>query len=221
VVTVAASDTRVPPSRLGLRPGERYTRRQLLTATMVKSSNDAANSLARDHSGSTREFARLMTRKAAVLGARRSNFVNPHGLTAPGQYSTARDIARVAFHAYRNRTLRGMMRLKGYRFRYAGGRTRYLAATNKLLGTSAMYNGMKTGYTAASGRCLVTSASRGGGAVILVQLGSKTSRVFRDADRLVRWWAGRRGRLPTAASVDEPLGDRHASARAERLAGDA
>jgi len=186
-VTVAAEDTWVEPSKLGLRAGERYTRRQLLTSLMVKSSNDAAACLARAHSGSVSAFAREMNLYSMRLGNTHSHFVNPHGLTAAGQYSTARDIARIAYVAYRDPTLRQMMQLRGYSFRYADGRTRYLEATNKLLGVSPWVNGMKTGYTVPSGRCLVTSARRGGRDVIVVQLGSSTKHIFSDADRLVQW----------------------------------
>ncbi|MGC1481802.1 MAG: D-alanyl-D-alanine carboxypeptidase [Chthoniobacterales bacterium] len=185
-VTVQPADTRAEPTKLYVKAGETYARRPLLTTLMVKSCNDVADLLARDHSGSPAAFAQAMNRRAASLGATSSYFVNPHGL--PGsQYSTARDVGRIAFAAYRNSDLRSMMRLPSYTFRYQDGRTKTLEATNKLLKTSSMYNGMKTGYTVAAGRCLVTSASFGGRSLILVQLGSKTSYIFDDADRMMRW----------------------------------
>lgn len=186
-VTVAESDTTVEPSKLGLQAGETYTRRQLLTAMMVKSCNDAAACLARNHSGSIAAFAGEMNRYSALLGNTHSNFVNPHGLTAPGQYSTARDLARIAYVAYRDPVLRELMNLRGYTFRYADGRVRRLETTNLLLGGSPYVNGMKTGYTVPSGRCLVTSACRGGRDVIIVQLGSSTKHIFSDAARMVEW----------------------------------
>jgi D-alanyl-D-alanine carboxypeptidase (penicillin-binding protein 5/6) len=188
--TIAAQDTRVEPSRLGFKAGQSYTRRQILTAMMVKSENDAAAALARDHSGSIPAFARAMNRKAWSLGARSSHFVNPHGLPAP-QYSTARDMARIAFQAYREPALRRMMCLPSYTFVFSNGRSKTLEATNKLLGRSLIFNGMKTGYTNAAGRCLIASASSGGREVILVQLGSKTSYIFDDADRMLRWGLAR------------------------------
>jgi len=187
--TIAPQDTQVEPSKLGFRPGQSYTRRQVLTAMMVKSENDAAAALARDHSGSIPAFAQEMNQKAWSLGARSSHFVNPHGLPAP-QHSTARDMARIAFRAYHEPALRGMMCLRYYTFVFANGRPKTLEATNKLLGRSAIFNGMKTGYTDAAGRCLVASASSGGREVILVQLGSKTSYIFDDADRMLRWGLG-------------------------------
>ena len=62
-----------------------------------------------------------MNAKAAQLGAENSNFVNPNGLPRPGQFSTARDMARIAFAAYHNSTLREFMRLPGLTFTYSSG----------------------------------------------------------------------------------------------------
>jgi D-alanyl-D-alanine carboxypeptidase (penicillin-binding protein 5/6) len=134
-----------------------------------------------------------MNRKAAELGLRNSHFVNPHGLPASGQYSTARQMAKVAYHAYRNPTIRDIVRQKGYRFRYADGRVKYLENTNKLLGQFSLCNGMKTGYTHASGKCLISSAEYGGREVILVQLGSKSKYLWDDSQKLLTWGLRRQG----------------------------
>ena len=190
-VTIMPEDTRVEPTKLGLRPGERYTRRALLESIMVKSSNDACAALARDHSGSEAAFVENMNRAAWSLGARSSSFRNSHGLP-PEQYSTARDIARIAFAAYRDPVLRRMMEQRVVYFRHNTGRVTRLEATNKLLERSGAYNGMKTGYTYAAGRCLVSSGRLNGREVILVQLGSKTKHIFEDAERLMAW-SGRGG----------------------------
>ena len=187
-VRIARADTLVEPTKLGLREGEIYTRRELLHAVMVKSSNDAAAALARDHAGSEAAFAEEMTRVAAAFGARNSRFLNAHGLPAP-QYSSARDMARIAFQAYRQPDLRRMMLTRHLVFRLASGRTRTLKATNELLERSPEFTGMKTGYTIAAGRCLVTSATINGRELILVQLGSKSKYIFDDAERLLRWAA--------------------------------
>lgn len=185
-ITIAPVDTQAEPVKLFVKSGQTYTRRSLLTAMMVKSSNDAAAALARDHSGSVSAFVQAMNARAPMLGANSSYFANPHGLPA-SQFSTARDVARIAFFAYRKPELRAMMALPSYTFRFTTGRTTRLEATNKLLTRSPIFNGMKTGYTVAAGRCLVTSASYGGRQVILVQLGSRTKYIFDDAERMVRW----------------------------------
>lgn len=185
-VPVTPAATRVEPAKLYLRAGHTYTRGSLLAAMMVKSENDAAAVLAIDHSGSMEAFAGAMNRKAWSLGARNSYFLNAHGLPAP-QRSTARDMARIAYHAYREPVLRRWMNTQAYTFTFADGRTKTLKATNKLLERSPIFNGMKTGYTFAAGRCLVASASAGGRDVILLQFGSKTSYIFNDAERMLQW----------------------------------
>jgi D-alanyl-D-alanine carboxypeptidase (penicillin-binding protein 5/6) len=128
-----------------------------------------------------------MNAKARALGCANSNFKNPHGLTVGGQYSTARDMARVAMAAYRNAVIRDVVRRKHFSFRRADGRVVTLTNTNELLGAMPECNGMKTGYTVASGRCLISSATSGGREVILVQLGTKTKYIWEDARIMMSW----------------------------------
>ncbi len=196
-VRVASEDCAVEPTKLGFRPGEVYTKRQLLAAMLVHSCNDVALCLARNDAGSVAAFARLMNAKAAQLGAENSNFVNPNGLPRPGQFSTARDMARIAFAAYHNSTLREFMRLPGLTFTYSSGRSRFLEPTNRLVTRSPIFTGMKTGYTETSGRCLVSSASAGGRDIILVQLGGTHHMLFDDAQRLLLWGLERREGVPS------------------------
>jgi D-alanyl-D-alanine carboxypeptidase (penicillin-binding protein 5/6) len=191
-ITVAVTDTRVEPSKLYVSAGQSYTRRQLLEALLIKSSNDVAKVLARDHSGSSEAFGRAMTQRARELGALNSVFKNPHGLTQNGQYSTAQDMARIAYHAYQNRTIRDIVARKSCVFRYASGKTKMLENTNKVLKEMPACTGMKTGYTHAAGRCLVSSASWRGREVILVQLGSKSQYIWEDARKLMGWALGMR-----------------------------
>jgi D-alanyl-D-alanine carboxypeptidase (penicillin-binding protein 5/6) len=185
-VRVAKEDTTVEPTKLGIRTGETYTRRQLLRAMLVKSTNDCAAALARAHSGTIGAFAYEMDRLAARCGATCSHFVNPHGLPAR-QHSTARDMARVAFRAYRNPDLREAMAMRSYCFHYANGKLCFLEPTNRLLLRSPFFNGMKTGYTENAGKCLISSYSKGGRELILVQLGSHAPRIFDDAQVMMAW----------------------------------
>lgn len=200
MVRIQPSDARVEPTKLGLRPGETYSRRKLLSALIVKSENDAAAALARDASGTEAAFAAEMNRKARELDAVNSHFANAHGLPAP-QHSTARDMARIAYHAYREPLLRDLMATREYPFVLNSGRVRRLENTNKLLGKFLPVNGMKTGYTNAAGRCLIASASANGRDLIFVQLGSRTNWIFNDAERILRWGLG-----STAALLAENAG---------------
>jgi serine-type D-Ala-D-Ala carboxypeptidase (penicillin-binding protein 5/6) len=191
-VRVSPEDCAVEPTKLGFRPGEIYTKRQLLAAMLVHSCNDAAVCLARNDAGDIASFARLMNAKAVQLGADSSHFVNPNGLPKPGQFSTARDMARIAFAAYHNSTLREFMKLPGLLFTYSSGRQRFLEPTNRLVTRSSIFTGMKTGYTEMSGRCLVSSVSFNGRDIILVQLGGTHHVLFDDAQRLLMWGLDRR-----------------------------
>ncbi len=189
-ITVAKSDTWAEPSKLYLTAGHRYTRRQVLGPMLVKSGNDAARLLARTHSGSEAAFGRAMTARARQLGMRNTNFVNASGLTSGGQYSTARDMSRLALKAFRSSTIRYYSRMQQIAFRYADGRSTTFKATNKLLGKSPYCNGLKTGYTRAAGRCLVSSGSYRGRNVVIVVLGSNSKYIWNDSKGLLHWALG-------------------------------
>lgn len=186
-VRIEASDVNVEPTRLGIKAGEVYSRRELLEVLMVKSANDVARALARDVGGSQEGFAGRMNAKARALGMYSSHFVNPHGLTEPGQYSTARDLAILARAAYGSPVLRRFVSTKVTNFRFNDGRVVTLENTNKVLRKLDFCNGMKTGTTNASGRCLVSSGALNGRAVIVVVLKSNTPNVWSDSEKLLRW----------------------------------
>lgn len=186
-VIIAPSDTLVEPSKLYLKADERYTRQELVKALLVKSGNDVAMALSRDVAGSKEQFAALMNQTALGLGMTQSNFLNPHGLTEPGQYSTARDIAIVARQVYRYPFLRQCMGTKTYTFHYPDGRSRIIKNTNQVLSRLSYCDGMKTGTTRAAGRCLVSSGQLNGRAVIAVILGSNSTHVWNDSEKLLRW----------------------------------
>ena len=187
VVTIQQEDTLAAPTKLYLKVGEQYTRRELLHGLLVRSFNDVASALARDHSGSEADFALAMTHRVRRLGGKISNFVNPHGLPDEAQISTAREIGTVARAAYFNRDLRAIMQLTEYPFRRNNGTITHLRNTNRVLRTMPECNGMKTGYTQKSGHCLISSATRNGHHVIAVVLGSNKARVWGESEELLRY----------------------------------
>jgi D-alanyl-D-alanine carboxypeptidase (penicillin-binding protein 5/6) len=186
-VVVQQSDTQAEPTKLGFKAGDVYTRRELLTVLLVHSTNDGALALARDNAGSIPAFAEKMNRKAALLGMNNSHFVNPNGLPAPGQYSTARDMARLARTAYANGLIRSIVSIKELPFRYADGHVRVFKNTNRVLQNYPLCNGMKTGTTDAAGRCLIASGTNGGRDIIVVVLGDTSKSIWRDAYFLLAW----------------------------------
>lgn len=184
-ITITKSDQNAEPTKLYLQAGHRYKRSSLVEALMVKSANDVARALARDVGGSQEGFSALMNAKARELGATNSNFKNPNGLPAEGQYSTARDMAHIAKAAYKNPALRQIMTIRELDFQHAGGRTQKLINTNRVLRNYLFCNGMKTGYTIKSGHCLVASGSWNGREVIAVVLGSNKANVWKDTASLL------------------------------------
>jgi D-alanyl-D-alanine carboxypeptidase (penicillin-binding protein 5/6) len=195
-ITVTASDLACEPTRLNMKPGDVYSRRELLKVLMVKSANDVARSLARDVGGSQEGFADLMNRKAAELGMRNSHFINPNGLPQIGQYSTARDMAIAARAAYRSPLIRSFAATRSMNFEFNDGRTRFLENTNRLLKTVPYCDGLKTGTTNAAGRCLIASGSLDGRSAIVVVLKSTTPHIWSDSSKLLAWALER----PTTAS---------------------
>jgi len=141
--------------------------------------------LARTHSGSEAAFGRSMTARARQLGMKDTNFVNASGLTVSGQYSTARDMGKLAMKAYQSQTIRQYSRLKQIAFRHADGRSTTFNATNKLLTKSPYCNGLKTGYTRAAGRCLICSGTYKGRNVVVVILGSNSKYIWSDSKNLL------------------------------------
>ena len=186
-VIIDKIDGACEPTRLDLRPGESYSRRDLLKALMVKSCNDVARALARDVGGSQEGFAELMNRKAAMLGMRNSYFVNPNGLPNVAQHSTARDMAIAARMAYRSPLLRSYFATKEFEFVFNDGHTKLLENTNRVLKSVPYCNGMKTGTTDAAGRCLVCSGSLNGRSAIVVVLKDSTPFIWKDSEKLLRW----------------------------------
>ena len=186
-VEIEATDTNCEPTKINVRPGQTYTRLQLLNALVVKSGNDVARTLARDNAGSVSAFADKMTQRVRSLGGTNSNFENPNGLPAKGQYSTARDMARVARMAYRNPTLREIMKTRYYNFRFSSGNVVPLRNTNRVLRTYSFCNGMKTGYTDLAGHCLISSGSYNGRDVIAVMLGCTKARIADESAKLLAY----------------------------------
>jgi D-alanyl-D-alanine carboxypeptidase (penicillin-binding protein 5/6) len=187
VVTVDLSDTKVEPSNLELKPGEQYTRRQLLFGLMLKSANDVAMALARDNAGSVEAFAEKMNRRAAELGATNSHFVNPNGLHDPAHYTTAHDLALIARAAMEQPFFRQVVSTIYYAWKSPAGPVYQLRNHNRLLRHFAGCNGLKTGYTRAAQQVLVSSALRDRHEVISVVLHTDKPGIWDDSKLLLAY----------------------------------
>ena len=190
MVPVKSTDGRVEPRNIWITQGSSYKRGVLLQVMLMRSYNDATKCLARDRAGSQGEFATLMNAKAEELGMENSHFINAHGLTEEGQFSTARDMMILAAAAYSNPDIRRIVQIKDYSFKYDGGKSVPVKNSNELLHTYSECVGMKTGYTKAAGRCLIAAAVRGDKTVLAVVLGSNFDDVWTDSETVLRWSLG-------------------------------
>ena len=162
----------IPPEAVGiegsslyLQTGEELTLEELLFGMMLRSGNDAAVALAIAVSGSVEAFVARMNEKAQTLGLQSTHFANPNGLDDDGNYSTARDLAKLACSAMENETFRQVVSTKNYTF---GSRS--IANHNKLLWRYDGAVGIKTGFTKAAGRILVSAAERDGRRLVAVTI---------------------------------------------------
>lgn len=189
-VALTGGDILVGGTLVRLKIGETYSRYELLKATLLESGNDAAMALARDQAGNAVAFSRLMNRRAIQCGALNSCFKNPHGLDAPGQFTTARDLARIARVAYRNSVLREIFSKESADLVDGKNHRSPLWNTNELVYRSPIYTGMKPGFTLQAGKCLVASVSYEGREAILVQLQGAANTIFDDAESIFHWALG-------------------------------
>src|SRR5438270_4523144 len=186
VVTVPASINHLPwdSTRMGLRPGERLTVRELLYGLFLNSGNDAAITLA-EAAMPRGTFVALMNAKAAQLGLPDTHVVNPIGLDDPGQFLSASDLAKIsieltarfpevaAIASTPNITLAATATHHAYA----------LYNLNQLIRTYPGATGLKTGWTGQAGGCLIATATRDGRHLLVIVLGSP--RIFDEAAGLL------------------------------------
>lgn len=191
-LVVSKEATRVPASKLYLRPGQSVRIEELLYGIMLASANDASVVLAEGIAGSVVRFGELMTKKAHEIGATNTHFSNPHGLTAPDHYSTARDLAILFRYAMKNPTFRDIVQTK-----FSSVNTTALVKRKLVPRRIAMRNhnrllwgydgaiGGKTGYTVAAQKCFVGAVQRNGATLIIAILGARDQ--WGDTKRLLEY----------------------------------
>ncbi len=171
IVKVTKQTIGVEGSSIYLEEGEEISVKDLLYGLMLRSGNDCAETLAVYCSNSIESFAELMNNTAKKIGAKNSNFTNPHGLHDDNHYTTAYDLAIISSYAMKNETFREIVSKKSVNISFSTrDYDRHITNKNKLLNSLEGANGIKTGYTKKAGRCLVSSCKRNGMEVICVVL---------------------------------------------------
>lgn len=180
-----------------LQQGHEYSLKQLLSALMLPSGNDAARTIAihiakeePGNKGLTNEeaivyFTDLMNDKAQKLGANSTHFANPSGLHDDNHYTTAADMALIVQAAMKNETFKEIVNQEQY-----SDQNVTFNNTNLLLQRNSSYyyegaNGIKTGFTNEAGRCLVSSAVKNGQTIIAIVFGSTEEDIWRDSSILL------------------------------------
>ena len=179
-------------ARMFVEPGRTVTVEELLRGLIVISGNDAAVALAEHASGTQSAFVDRMNAEARRMELKDTHFANPTGLSDPQQYSSARDLARLALRLGADfPQYRAMFREREFTYNRITQANR-----NRLLWSDPAVDGMKTGHLEASGWSIVASAARprGSGAdtfdrrLIAVVLGAPSDAVrAQDALRLLNY----------------------------------
>jgi len=184
IVTASKNASKVPYSSLHLLPGERLSVRDMLTAMMLRSANDAAYAFAEHIAGSPSRFSRLMNRKARALGMKDTHFKNPNGLYVPGHYSTAYDLAILARAAIKHPVFNEIVAMRSAVINRSKNKKDLLMFTRSpFMREYPGADGIKSGYTKEAGHCYVGSATRGGWRLISVVL--KSDNASRDSMALM------------------------------------
>jgi serine-type D-Ala-D-Ala carboxypeptidase (penicillin-binding protein 5/6) len=192
VFTAADYDAAPIESQIGLRPGEQMTVADLLEALLLESANDAAVTLAEGISGTREAFVAAMNARAAQLGLEGTSYANPIGFDDPLNYSTARDLAKLALELMQRPRFARIVDMPVADLE-SGARPRLIDNRNTLVASYPFVSGVKTGHTWQAGHVLIGAGrNRAGGRVISVVMG-EPSEPARDAETLalLRWGLSR------------------------------
>ena len=168
-VPVSAYAASAQPSKLGIKPGETYSVKDLLYALMLGSANDGARALAERVSGSEEAFARQLTQSVRQWGAYRTTLANANGLPADYQFTTAQDLAILFRRAIENPELLRIMQAKYYTCQG----DKEVRNHNRFLFTTPLAVAGKTGFTRSSQHTFVGLFKKDNTALVISLMGSQ------------------------------------------------
>jgi len=177
VIPDAAADVPEDSTLVPVYPGETMTMQDLLYGMMIRSGNDAANAVAVLCAGSTEAFAEQMNRTAATLGMKNSHFVNAHGYTAEGHYTTARDLVTAARNGMTRKDFIRIVTCLKYTMAATEKRDPLVLTLKwEIFDPESAYYiphaaGIKSGYTSSAGFCYVGAYQENGVTLIAAVMG--------------------------------------------------
>ncbi|MDO9444343.1 MAG: D-alanyl-D-alanine carboxypeptidase family protein [Dehalococcoidia bacterium] len=176
-------------STMGLEPGDQFTLRDLLLGLMLVSGNDAAIVIGRHIAGSDEAFVDAMNVLVGRLGLQDTHFMNAHGFSQPGHYSSAYDLALIARYLMSIPALREVVGTEQVTVTGTGAegqeRSFELYSHNPLLNYTPGVDGVKTGFTEGAGRTFAVTAERDGHRVYVVILDAPLR--AEDSIALIEW----------------------------------
>ena len=191
VIPDEAADVPKDSTLVPVSPGETMTMRDLLYAMMIRSGNDAANAVAVLCAGSTEAFAEKMNQTAADLGMENSHFVNAHGYTTEGHYTTARDLVTAARYGLTLTLFRKIVTCLRYTLPTTEKRDELVLNLKwEIFDPESAYYiphaaGVKSGYTSSAGFCYVGAYQENGITLIAAVMGCRTRNMaWTDLKRL-------------------------------------
>ena len=191
VIPDEATDVPEDSTLVPVEPGEMMTMQDLLYGMMIRSGNDAANAVAVLCSGSTEAFAEQMNRKAVELGMTNSHFVNAHGYSAEGHYTTVRDLVTAARYGLTQELFRKIVTCLKYTLPATNKRDSLVLTLKwEIFDPESEYYipnaaGVKSGYTSSAGFCYVGAYQQDGTTLIAAVMGGKRrSMAWTDLKRL-------------------------------------
>jgi D-alanyl-D-alanine carboxypeptidase (penicillin-binding protein 5/6) len=182
VFTAPRYNASAAESKINLKAGERMRVEDLMEALLLESANDAAVTLAKGIAGSRSAFVGEMNKRAAQLGLVGTHYANPIGLDDPENFSTARDLAKLAVRLMRNPRFAGIVD-RTQSVLQSGSHRRVISNRNLLVGRYPGVDGVKTGHTIEARFVLVGAAHQRDARVVSAVLG-EPSEAARDTDTL-------------------------------------
>ena len=177
VIPEAAADVPADSTLVPVYPGETMTMRDLLYGMIIRSGNDAANAVAVLCAGSTEAFAEQMNRKAQELGMKNTHFVNAHGYTAEGHYTTARDLVTAARYGMTQTLFSRIVTCLRYTLPATEKREALpITLSWEIFDPASEFYiphaaGIKSGYTSSAGFCYVGAYQENGVTLIAAVMG--------------------------------------------------
>lgn len=191
VLTATDSVTITEPGAqlCGLKSGDTMTLDQALHILLLNSANDVAMLIAENIGGTPEHFVEMMNEEALRLGATNTNFLNPHGLTEEGHYTTAYDLYLIFNEAIQYEKFTEIIQMTSYQTTYfdGNGAAKELSFSTSNLFLRGDYQapenvtviGGKTGTTNAAGSCLtLLSRDKNGAPYISTILRSEAREVL-------------------------------------------